>query len=649
MAQKFTFDFRNNKKLLPIILLIFLVTVTGSISYGRFFDSYEDILLDLRFQWRPLQVCSPEIAIIEISDDSLKQLGYWPLPRDFHASLVDVLSRLGVRQVMFDIIFTDPTASDGIFYNSIKEAGNVYLPLVLKMEEGLRVSGIPQTKNIVAPILPRLKTVAKGTGYINSYKDTDGKTRWVSLLIDFNADKVPHIALRMVCDYLNVPLDQVVLKEGILNLGEKIKVPVSPGGAMLINYAGPWKKTFKHYSYVDILAAWKEKQEGKKSRIDLDGLRGKICFVGLTATGTGDLQPTPLENNYPMVGLHANVVNSILENRYVQRVDKAVNFIILLVLLAGVVWVTRRQKSKPLIAFGSTVGLSVIFLTAGFLLFIFEGLWIDLFYPFVAMLLTNVGLSIFNFLEENRKRELIERELSIAKTIQENFLPTVVPEFRNLEIAAHMITAKHVGGDLYDTCELGRSKFGIFIGDVSGKGVPAALVMAKTISLFRMLAAGADEPSDLLFQLNEEMVRSSTAGLFVTAAYLIYDAVERKVQIASAGHSETLILRSAGQKIEKILPKEGMPLGLMSRVEFSQEEAILNKADKIILYTDGIVEAKNLAREEFSQERLIKFLETTGNQPTAKIIEAIEAQVLAFAGKAPQHDDCTLIVLSERE
>ncbi len=649
MAQKFSLDLRTQKHLIALVTLCIVVILIGSISYGRFFDSYENILLDLRFKWRPQQVCSPEIAIIEISDDSLKQLGYWPLPRDFHASLVDVLSRLGAKQVMFDVIFTDSTASDGIFYNALKEAGNVYLPFVLKLEEDARALRQAQAKSIVAPILPRLKTAAKGTGFINSYKDADGKTRWVPLIIDFNGSKEPHMALGMVCDFLNVPFNQVILEGNILNLGGKARVPVSPSGAMLINYAGAWKKTFKHYSYVDILAAWKEKEEGKTPRIDLDGLRGKVCFVGLTATGTGDLQPTPLENNYPMVGLHANVFNGVLLNRYVSRADRVVNLAILLFLLAGAGWVTHREKSKPLLAFCLTVGLGGIFLTAGFLLFIVKGLWIDLFYPFIMMLLSNVGLSIYNFLEENRKRELIEKELSIAKTIQENFLPVVMPEFRSLEIAAHMITAKHVGGDLYDTCELGRSRLGIFIGDVSGKGVPAALVMAKTISLFRMLAAGADEPSDLLFQLNEEMVRSATSGLFVTATYLVYIANEKKVLVASAGHCATLVLRSAGKKVEKIQPREGMPLGLMSRVEFSQEETILAKDDKVILYTDGIVEAKNLVREDFSEERLMPLLEASSGQPAAKVIEAVERQVILFAGKAPQHDDCTLIVLRQKE
>ena len=162
-----------------------------------------------------------------------------------------------------------------------------------------------------------------------------------------------------------------------------------------------------------------------------------------------------------------------------------------------------------------------------------------------------------------------------------------------------------------------------------------------------MLSVTTDEPSDLLFQLNEEMVRTATSAIFVTATYLVYDDTEKKVLVASAGHLPTLILREESRKIEEIQPKEGMPLGLMERVEYSQEEIIIGKEDKVILYTDGVVEAKNLRREDFGLESLISNLVSMRSANAKETVAAIEKQIQTFAGKAPQHDDCTLIVLKE--
>ena len=634
-----------NLKTLSLVFLLFAAALT---SYLRIFDSYESILLDLRFRFRPVQSVSDKIVLIEISDDTLKQLGYWPLPRDFHAKLIDILSTAGARQIMFDLILTDSTQTDDILSESIQKAGNVYLPYVFRLKDE-RLSGkIPEAAGQVAALLPKFSHAVKGTCYINSFKDVDGKTRRAPLFVNFHGRMEPHIALRMIGDDLGLPLKEIVFRGNTVHIDGKLILPVFPGGSMLINYAGTWKETFRHYSYVDILASGLAKNEGKTPRISLEDFKDTICFVGLTATGTPDLQPMPLENNYPMVGLHANLINSILLNRFTHRAGQGTNLALLLILLFLVVRATRHYKSLPAAGFGATVGMILLFVLASLMIFDLRGLWIDVFYPAVMMILTNTGMSIFNFLEESRKRELIEKELSIAKTIQESFLPAPLAGFQTLEIASSMLTAKHVGGDLYDMHELGKYKLGVFIGDVSGKGVPAALVMAKTISLFRMLAAGTDEPSDLLFQLNEEMTRSANSGIFVTATYIVYIAGQKRVMISSAGHLPTFILRKKKGTIESLTLEGGMPLGLMERVEFSQSEVTLEEGDSIILYTDGVVEAKNLKREDFGEEKLKSTLIENRDKKPQETLEIIQKAFQAFAGKAPQHDDCTVIILKEQ-
>lgn len=263
------------------------------------------------------------------------------------------------------------------------------------------------------------------------------------------------------------------------------------------------------------------------------------------------------------------------------------------------------------------------------------------------MLLMYTGVSIYNFIDESRKRELMERELSIARTIQESFLPKPIEIFHNLKLASYMSPAKQVGGDLYDMRILNPERIGVLVGDVSGKGVGAALVMARTITIFRMIAGQIDEPSNLLFQLNEELAKDLKPGMFVTATYIIYEAKKRKVMVASAGHSPTLVHRRKNSTIEKVVPKEGMPLGLMSEVEYSQEVVHLQEGDKIVLYTDGVTEARNVKEEEFDEERLDSTLMLASHRAPKEIVNAISQAVKEFAGKRAPHDDCTIIVLGE--
>jgi len=632
-----------------IILNIFVVAGVIIFSYLRPFDTFENIALDTRFRLRTTQPVNDKIVIIEISDDTLNQLGYWPLPRDFHASLVDVLSELGVKQVMFDLIFTDQTDYDNEFQQALRKADNAYLPYVLDISHKTQLKNLPEANKFITPLLPEFKKAARETGFINSYKDNDGKTRWTPLFIRKDNELHPQIALEMASDYLGIPIRDVVFKTNHVLINNKLKIPTARNGTMLVNYAGYWKDTFIHYSYVDILAAYQDQLIGQKPRVDLTLLKDAVCFIGLTATGTSDLHPIPLENNYPLVGLHANVFNSIVQGQHIHRADEIVNILILIVLLFLIFKTSMRLRKKPFIAFLIVVGYCVVFCIIGVFLFTLWGVWIDVSYPLRMMVLMFIGVSIYNIIAENKRREIIERELSIAQSIQESFLPKPIKKFHKLQIASRMKAAKHVGGDLYDLQKLDENKFGILIGDVSGKGVPAALVMARAMTIFRMLVKTTQEPGQLYHELNMEMAKDMKAGMFVTSTYIVYDATNCSIKIASAGHSATLVYRSQTGEIEQYIPKDGMPLGLLSDVEYSQEETVLNEGDKVILYTDGISEAMNLKREEFGEKRLYSAIKTNSNASPEAIVEAINAQINVFAGKAPQHDDCTLIILNQSD
>jgi CHASE2 domain-containing sensor protein len=622
-----------------------LLTAVLALALFQPFDYQENTSLDLRFRWRALQPVNKHIIVIEVDDPTLKELGYWPLPRDFHASLVDVLTQLGAKQIFFDFIFTDSSPDDAVFAQSLTQSGRVYLPYVLAVGEGISPKRLVYSTGYVAGLRDELRQSAKGTGHINSIRDIDGKTRWVPLLIRDKVNTHPQVALKMATDYLGLPLEDVRTDGQMLVIDGKLRIPVSKGESLLVNFAGPWGKTFRHYSYVEVLKAFRDYTQGKRPPINLKGFKNAVCFIGLTATGTTDIQPVPVQNDYPLVGLHANIFNSIIQNDYVFRIDAKTNSLVILVLLVLVSVVAWRWKENPFGTLVFTGGVIGVFFTVCILVFNLGGLWVDFFYPVRLVLLTYATLTIMFFIQANKRRELVEKELSIAKNIQESFLPDPVEHVAGLQVATEMSTAKEVGGDLYDFARLEEGRLGVFIGDVSGKGVGAALVMAKTITMFRLLAEAQTSPAQLLASLNREMHKHKQRVIFVTATYLVYEAAAQTVSLSSAGHSPTLWVRAQANTVERISPKDGMPLNVFLPSVYSEEKIHLGTNDKIVLYTDGVTEARNEKGEEFGSERLEDILRATILLDAKATLQTILSALGEFSGFVPQHDDCTLIIL----
>jgi len=181
----------------------------GLIVFFRVFHAYELISYDLRFKLRPTLAASGDIVIIEISDDTLKNLNLWPLPRDFHASLVDVLREAGAKMIVFDVLFSEPTVYDETFAASIKKQGHVYLPVALDMREtrGGRLP-LPKVDGILSDLIPALKSAVAGSGYINVFIDPDGKTRMAPLFVDYNGALVPSMVLKAACDLMRLDVNK---------------------------------------------------------------------------------------------------------------------------------------------------------------------------------------------------------------------------------------------------------------------------------------------------------------------------------------------------------------------------------------------------------------------------------------------------------
>jgi serine phosphatase RsbU (regulator of sigma subunit) len=241
--------------------------------------------------------------------------------------------------------------------------------------------------------------------------------------------------------------------------------------------------------------------------------------------------------------------------------------------------------------------------------------------------------------QEERAR--IEQEMESAQYVQESLLPDEVPSIQGWHIEPYYCPARNVSGDFYDFLSLPDGRIGIVIGDVSGKGMPAALMMATTCTMIRAAARGDFSPGELLAVVNDLLGQNTTSGMFITCFYAILDPPSSRLCFANAGHNLPYLSR-AGEIIE--LREKGMPLGLMPDQSYSEREILLQKGDSILFYTDGLVEAHNPDMEMFSSHRL-QGLMKEHSRPEG-LLDFLNAELKEFTGSVwEQEDDITLVML----
>ena len=242
---------------------------------------------------------------------------------------------------------------------------------------------------------------------------------------------------------------------------------------------------------------------------------------------------------------------------------------------------------------------------------------------------------------EARTRQRFEQELEVARLIQKNFLPHELPELDGWDVAAYYQPAREVGGDFYDVIPLPGGQVGFVIGDVTDKGVPAALVMAATRSVLRAFAQQSRSPGTVLQQVNEHLHPDMPEKMFVTCFYGVLDPVSGAFRFANAGHDVPYLKTADGAEE---LRARGMPLGLMPGMAYEEKQVDFRPGDSLLLHSDGIVESHNPAREMFGFDTL---KEAVARHPGgAEVITRVLTDVRQHTGPdAEQEDDITMVTV----
>jgi sigma-B regulation protein RsbU (phosphoserine phosphatase) len=269
---------------------------------------------------------------------------------------------------------------------------------------------------------------------------------------------------------------------------------------------------------------------------------------------------------------------------------------------------------------------------------------------FGAGLVAQAGVAFENswYVRETLERKQMEQELALAASIQEGLFPERMPMLAGYDVAAHNRPARQCGGDLYDALcleEQGERRSCLFcVADVSGKGLPAALLMSSMQASLRALSNRVVSLVELAASINGLLYATSPSNKFVTAILLEIEPATGLGRYVNAGHNECVLLRHEGGEAE-LLKSTGLPLGMLPGMSYEERSFQLAPGDLLVLYSDGVTEAYDEAENEWGDDRLLEVLRPLRDETAANLVSRVFEEIDRFAGTAPQHDDITLLIV----
>ena len=417
-----------------------------------------------------------------------------------------------------------------------------------------------------------------------------------------------------------------------------------------VNYYGPPRTvtTIPYYQALKI-------RDGVVDGQPVD-IRGNAVFVGLSEVILADRKDsfyTVYSNARGVfvsgVEIAATAFANILKDTPVRPVASHVFFP--LILLWGILTGTLCRLFPIKIAAPGIAGLCVLYVAGAAVLFRFTNSWLPVIVPvfFQAPLafLGAVGIEHSRLFKEVLIKLRMEEDLTSARELQMGMLPANCPEVEGYHIAASSTPAREVGGDFFDFIETQDNRIGFVVGDVTGKNVPGALIMSASRSVFRMLSEEELSVGEIMIRANRRIKKDARSGMFVAVLYAVLNPKERVVSFSNAGQTQPIHYSARTGEVALL---EGVgdnfPLGILDNADYQEAEYPLEAGDKVIFYTDGVVEAMNKKEEIFGFERFQEVVQNSGSLSADALLQEIAAQVAAFVKGAPQHDDLTIIVVS---
>jgi serine phosphatase RsbU (regulator of sigma subunit)/CheY-like chemotaxis protein len=659
---------------------------------SAWFDAYQVI--------SPRHVASMPATIVEIDHKSLAALGQWPWPRPVLAQLIRDVNRHRPAAIGIDILMpeadglslerllartgnNDPTAasqlaalsaSDQELAKTLASAPTVLAIAGSDSATGmlLRVTPFVVTDMTVrsepsqpsAPPVPRyagaltsldqLDRAAVGHGFI-SVEPAGGVIRRIPLAASVDGTLVPAFAIEMLRVAVGAPMLRMLTDgSSVLGIGVgKFVTPTEEDGAARVYYSP--HSTDRFISAIDVL-------DGK---FDPQQIEQKLVLIGVTGVGMVEDKNTPLGLPMPGVEIHAQLLENLFDQTLLLRPAWASRAEALAFLLLGalLVYATPRwsARNSALLAVVCVAALVLL----GYVAFRLQRLVLDAALPGSGLTLLFLTLLVVTLAEATRQRKALEQlvqrereqrariagELDAAKRVQIATLPRaeLLRDDPRIDLAAAMVPAREVGGDLYDFFRLDNRHLFFLVGDVAGKGLSASIFMAVSKALCKstiLRTSGADI-GELMALANSEVSRDNPEMLFVTAFAGVLDLESGDLVYCNAGHENPYVASPADGTVIRIEDGGGPPLCAVDDFAYRGAERRIRAGELVCLVSDGVTEAVNPAGELYGGERVRQFLQrvVTPDLTAGALVAALRADVDAFAAGAEVADDLTVMVL----
>ena len=624
------------KRIYPLAAALLVTAVIGAGALGRVDRWMQDWL----FQ-RP-GVTSPDIVIIGIDEYAFDELGpYNTWDRNVMASALEALASDPENlpaAVAIDVLYTGHSTeqADERLVAAAEKLGNVVTASLadfgenITWENGHAVSVDSYAVLNYEQAFPELKACTQ-TGHINAMSDIDSIMRHAVLYVEPEGERVYSMACETARKYL-------------AQQGKELSLPpVGKRGHFYVPFTG---KPGSYYDGVSIAHL-------VSGALPSGYWANKIVLIGPYAPALQDAYFTPIDKGEQMYGVEfqANVIQSLLEKRFKKEVPDMPQLIILFLLLTAAAVLLMQKKILPGTAISA--GLILIGFVCPIILYK-AGLVLHPLYLPAGVLVIYI-LSLANhYVRAARERQALalekERlgaELALATRIQANALPNEFPPFPDrseFDIYASMTPAKEVGGDLYDFFLIDDDHLCLAIGDVSGKGVPAALFMMVAMTLIRHTARTEKSPSKILEQVNREICARNPEEMFVTVWLGVLEISTGILTAANAGH-EYPALKAPDGEFELVKDKHGFVIGGMENTRYREYTLQLQPGSMLFVYTDGVAEATDSAETLFGTERMLTALRSINDPKPEEVISTVGTAVQTFVGSAPQFDDLTMLCI----
>lgn len=643
----------------------------------------------------PRRRINDSVIVMAIDDLSLQRRGQWPWPRRELAELVDRLAAQKPAAIGIDMIFAEPDRqSPRLQAERLREQGYVdahavkeglpdydqlFAQSLRRARVALGIGGLLEDARMrdppdyraplvevggsSAPFLRRYPTVlrsievidraATGHGALNS-EARDGVVRNVPALVQIGGHEVPGLPIEVLRQTSADPIVRVQVEDRGLRSLEVAgyTVPLERDGTWWIHFSDPEARPiFPVESFLD-------------GTLPPELVTGRIVLIGAAASGLQDRVITPV-GPMPGVSVHAEALDNVLDGRLLWRPSWAKGFEAALLVLVALVCVVAVPALRPINSVIAFLVMLILVGAMGVSAFLGRGWLIDVASPmaaatlvFAVMLSVALGQtqrqrrSLRRALAVSRERQArLDGELDAARRIQTGMLPdpvAVLGSDPRVDLAATMLAARTVGGDLYDFFRLEDGRLFFLVGDVSDKGLAASLFMALSKALIKNAAMEAGgTPGAGLSRASRQLSRENPETMFVTVVAGALDLSTGELAWCSAGHDGPYLVREGRSETDQLMTEGGPALCMLEGFDYPTERFRLGAGDTLCLVTDGVTEARSVRDELYGASRLMATLAAAAASETrgSRIVERLRDDVQAFAAGREQADDISILVL----